>query len=90
VFHARAIDVVRLSQRPVWVYPDFGYDKEADPLGPGRGTFNASQQQVDDVFRQVLLSRCNEAFGSIDPVYAGILGFGIGYEIGRASCRERV
>ena len=64
-------------------------DNEAgDPLGPRRGVGRASEDEVDDVRRQVVLAETDEDLRARDPVGPVRLGYGPGPD--RAQIRSGV
>ena len=68
VFDPGAYHVVGLAHGAVGIDPDLGHDEQRDAPGAGRGSLDARQHRVDDVFGQVLLAAGDEYLASGDGV----------------------
>ena len=50
------------------ILTEFGNNEEADALGSIRSTFRSGKEQVDDVFRHVMVTGGNELLGALDQI----------------------
>ncbi len=49
--------IIGLAQAAVVVHPDFGHQKQRDPLGAFRRPFDAGQHRVNNVFGHIVFTR---------------------------------
>ena len=59
---SRADDIVGAAQTAVVIDPDFGDQEKGYTCGALRRPFNSGQNRMNDVFRQVMIARCDEDF----------------------------
>ena len=77
-FKTGALNVVEFSNAAVLVNQEFGNKKEGYAFGAGGSSFDAGQNRMDDVVRQVMVSAGDEYFVAGDGVGAVIILFGCG------------
>ena len=62
------------AQRAIIVDPELGHQEEGNAGGPFFGARGLGQHQVDNVFRQVMVSGGDEAFRTCELILAGSVG----------------
>ncbi|MNJ38583.1 hypothetical protein D3C77_334320 [compost metagenome] len=70
LFQRSALHAVARTERAVGVDQELGDDEQADAFDPGGRIRQPRQYQVDNVFRQVMLTGRDEDLGAADPVAA--------------------
>jgi hypothetical protein len=79
-FDAAAIDVIGLSQFPLFVDPDFWDDKNGNALRARGVAFDSGQNGVNDVFGQIMVAGGNEAFRAGDGIRSIRVFLGGGFQ----------
>ncbi|MNH18517.1 hypothetical protein D3C79_782210 [compost metagenome] len=78
VFNGAAVRRIARAEAAIGIDQELRYQKQRNALGPGRGVGQLGQDQVDDVFGQVLLAAGDEDLGATDAITAISVGFGFG------------
>ncbi len=66
--------VIPGTHRAIVVDPELGHDEQGDAGGAFFGAGRLGQHQVDDVFRQVMVSGRDKAFRTCELILAGSVG----------------